>query len=99
MYGITFDHASETPGLGAEITQPYFQDQYKSEKIFDDQGHFRGIAAVKGYSDPDRDKKDDGRVDAISGATITSNGVTAMIRDRLRLYIPYFKELKMRNHG
>lgn len=99
VYGITFDHASETPGLGAEITQPYFQNQYQSEKIFDEGGKFRGITAVKGYKDPNRDEKDDGRVDTISGATITSNGVTAMIYDRLQLYLPYFKKLKMRNHG
>lgn len=98
IYGITFGHASETPGLGAEITQQYFQSQFKSEKIFDDKGQFRAVTVIKGYADPNNDKKDDGEVDALAGATITSNGVTAMMHERLKRYIPYFKKLKMGNH-
>lgn len=99
VYGVTFDHATETPGLGAEITQHYFQVQFESEKIFDDKGNFRAVTAIKGYSDPNGDKKDDGEVDALSGATITSNGVTAMLHERLKRYLPYFKRLKMQNHA
>ena len=44
--------------------------------------------------DPRNEIKDDNRVDAIAGATITGDGVSAMIKGDLRLYVPYFKKLK-----
>lgn len=88
--GATFDHAGETPGLGAEIVKDWFSDMYKNEKIFDSQGNLVGILSVKGYSQPENN--DDNKVDTISGATITSNGVSAMIVERLKHYLPYFKK-------
>lgn len=86
--GVAFDHLGETPGLGAEITQEWFRERFEDEKIFDDAGNLVGIAVVKGNTSP---SKDDNRVDAISGSTITGDGVTNMISERLLHYLPYFE--------
>lgn len=86
--GVVFDHLGETPGLGAEITQEWFRQRFDDEKIYDDSGEFVGVSVVKGNSSP---SKDDNKVDAISGATITGDGVSDMISERLTHYLPYFK--------
>lgn len=88
--GTVFSHAGETPGLGAEITQEWFQDRFIGEKIKDENGEFVGITVQKGYSGGNN--KDDNAVDAISGATITGDGVTNMILERLDYYIPYLEK-------
>lgn len=87
--GAVFDHKGETPGLGAEITQGWFKKRFEDEKIMDGSGNFIGVSVVKGYQGGD--DKDDNQVDAISGSTITGNGVTDMISERLKNYLPYFK--------
>ena len=86
--GAVFDHLGETPGLGAEITQEWFRERFEEEKIYDEAGNFIGVSVVKGNSSQ---SKDDNKVDAISGATITGDGVSNMISERLRHYVPYFK--------
>lgn len=88
--GIVFDHKGETAGLGAEITKNFFTDSFKDEKILDKEGNLVGIDVVKGYTGGN--DKDDNAVDAISGATITGDGVSAMIKERLEHYVPYFQE-------
>ena len=94
IQGVFFDHAGETPGLGAEIKQRYFMDDFKGEHLFDESGNFEGVTVKKGNADPRNDRKEDNAVDAIAGSTITGDGVTAMIRKDLRMYVPYFKTLK-----
>lgn len=86
--GVTFDHAGETPGLGAEITQQWFAERFVDEKIFDDSGNLVGVAVVKGQTST---SKDDNMVDAISGATITTDGLTDMLAERLSHYQIYFE--------
>lgn len=88
--GVAFDHKSETPGLGAEIKDsPAFRAQFKGKRILDEQGNFVGIVVRKGGArDPEHE------VDAISGATITSDGVTHMLIDGLKAYEPYFSKLR-----
>ena len=89
--GAVFDHKGETPGLGAEITQSWFEQRFQEEKIFDaESGDFVGVNVMKGYSGGN--DKDDNAIDAISGATITGDGVTDMIYNRLQYYIPYLKQ-------
>ena len=85
VYGVYFSHAGETPGLGAEITSPKFQGQFPGKKVFD--GANVGLSIVKNgrVANPDYE------VDGISGGTITSNGVDAMLKDCLK---PYEKFLK-----
>src|SRR5690606_37739131 len=85
-----FSHAGETPGRGAEITQDWFQERFVGEKIKDSDGEFVGITVQKGYSGGNN--KDDNAVDAISGATITGDGVTNMIHERLAYYISYLEK-------
>ena len=89
--GAVFDHVGETAGLGAEITQQWFQDRFLGEKVFDTKGNLVGINVSKTNNDPKDLDKDDHEVDAISGATITGDGVTDMILERLTHYLPYLK--------
>lgn len=90
--GATFDHLGETPGLGAEITKQWFKEAFEEEKIFDSNGNLVGVSVVKGNIDAS--DKDDNKVDAISGATITGDGVSDMISERLKRYLPYFEKQK-----
>ena len=89
--GAVFDHTGETAGLGAEITQQWFQDRFLGEKVFDTNGNLVGINVSKTNNDPKDLDKDDHEVDAISGATITGDGVTDMILERLTHYLPYLQ--------
>ena len=84
--GIVLDHSGETPGLGAEITTPKHQAMYPGKTVYegDDIVFLRKI--VKGGAD----KSNPHEVDAITGGTKTSDGVTAMISDCLNYYKPYF---------
>jgi len=85
--GVVFDHASETPGLGAEMTQEYFCNQFKGRQLFEAQD-FVGISKVyKGNpKDPSDDQDPKHGIDAISGSTMTTNGVQAMVNDCLKAY-------------
>jgi Na+-transporting NADH:ubiquinone oxidoreductase subunit C len=91
LYGATFDHKSETPGLGAEINTKSFQDQFQGKRIFEPDGEFASIAVVKGgVQTMSADRRIHG-VDAISGGTITSDGVGQMLKDSLSNYLLYIK--------
>jgi len=87
IVGASFDHAGETAGLGAEINQSWYEDQYIGKTIFDENNNFVSVKAVKGGAK----SGDMHGVDAISGGTITSDGVTNMVTERLENYLPYFK--------
>jgi len=91
--GVFFDHKGETPGLGANINQRFFMDDFKGEHIVDGMT-FKGITVAKGNADPKNERKEDFKVDAIAGATITGTGITAMIKKDLGMYIPYLQTLK-----
>lgn len=94
VQGAYFDHKGETPGLGANIKQRFFMDDFIGEHLLDASGSFKGIKVAKGNNDPKNTDKTDFEVDAIAGATITGDGVSAMIKSDLKLYVPYFKTLK-----
>ncbi|HEX2394415.1 MAG TPA: NADH:ubiquinone reductase (Na(+)-transporting) subunit C [Bacteroidales bacterium] len=87
IYGVMFDHKGETPGLGAEINQPFFMNPFQGKKIFNDQGEFVSVDVVKGGADPSSPYQ----VDAISGGTITSKGLQAMLDSSLVTYQKFFK--------
>lgn len=89
--GAVFDHKAETAGLGAEITQQWFMNRFTDEKIFDEGGNLMGIKVSKTNNDPNDTDKNDHEVDAISGATITGDGVSDMIAERLKHYLPYLQ--------
>jgi Na+-transporting NADH:ubiquinone oxidoreductase subunit C len=88
--GVSFGHKGETPGLGAEIETEKFQKQFIGKKILDEQGNFVSVTVIKGGGTSTNIHG----VDAVSGATITSNGVTEMFKRTLANYIPYFKKVK-----
>ena len=89
IYGATFDHKSETPGLGAEIKYASYSDQYTGETISDTTGSFQPIIVVKDGSGSGLNSK----VDGITGGTITSKGVEEMTTRTLEVYANYFKSL------
>lgn len=86
--GSVFDHASETAGLGAEITKPKFRDQFIGKQIFEGD-EFTSVKVAKGSANGSIHG-----VDGISGSTKTCNGVTDMISNCLSGYTTYFQSLK-----
>ena len=93
VQGAYFDHKGETAGLGANIKLRFFMDDFIGEHLKKD-GSFVGIKVSKSNNDPTNKDKMDNEVDAIAGATITGDGVSAMIKVELRNYVPYFENLK-----
>ena len=89
IYGATFDHKGETPGLGAEIKQGSYSDQYAGEMVADTSGTFLPIVVVKDGSGKGMNSK----VDGITGGTITSKGVEEMTTRTLAVYVNYFNAL------
>lgn len=90
IFGTNFSHQSETPGLGARITESDFQKEFKGKHIYMD-GAFKCVEVLKKGQ-----KSIDGAesVDAISGATITSRGVSAMMSDCMKPYDLFFKKIQ-----
>lgn len=88
IVGTSFDHKGETPGLGAEIAQSFFEDRYIGEKIAIN-GSFTPIQVVKDGSGADAQK-----VDGITGGTITSKGVEKMVNETMKVYYKYFSKNK-----
>ena len=85
IFGTVFDHKSETPGLGAEITDGKFQNQFNGKMIFDG-SKMVSILVKKGGGATGAHE-----VDAISGGTITSKGVENMIKSYLTCYESFLK--------
>ncbi|HPT44022.1 MAG TPA: NADH:ubiquinone reductase (Na(+)-transporting) subunit C [Paludibacteraceae bacterium] len=88
VYGAFFSHASETPGLGAEIAQKGFQSEFIGKKIMNSENKFVSIAVVKnGQTAEGMDY-----VDGISGGTITSKGVDAMLMNCIGQYETFLQQ-------
>lgn len=98
LEGVVFDHAGETPGLGANIRERFFMDDFHGEKLVDENNNFQGISVAKGNMDPLNKRKEDHKVDAIAGSTITGDGVSAMINETLDMYGPYLLKLSKENN-
>ena len=82
IYGATFGHKGETPGLGAEIANESFQKPFQGKTIFNEKGDLVSIQVMKAGQGVGSNHE----VDAISGGTITSKGVESMLRDCLDGY-------------
>lgn len=91
--GITFYKHGETPGLGAEIDQKWFTDNFVGKKVLDASGSVYGVTVAKGKAE-DSGLPAEHVVDGISGATITANGVTDLVKDCVQLYEPYLAQLR-----
>lgn len=85
IYGANFSHEGETPGLGAKIAEQDFQDRFNDKHLFKD-GNFKSVSVNKANKDPEE-------VDALTGATITSRGVSDMMADCLAPYEAFLKKL------
>ena len=89
VYGAYFNHEGETAGLGAEIKDSQaWQEKFIGKKIFDEKGNII-LSVVKKVEDPES------QVDCVTGATLTSNGVDAMIKECLK-DVPFMKEVDCR---
>ncbi|TXF89420.1 NADH:ubiquinone reductase (Na(+)-transporting) subunit C [Neolewinella aurantiaca] len=86
--GVSFDHAGETPGLGAEIKDnTKWKSQFAGKKIYDN-GKYVSVNVRKGGAiDMEHE------VDGLSGATVTADGVSDMLYKGLKAYEPYMKEV------
>lgn len=89
IQGAKFDHAGETPGLGARITSEEIQSRFKDKTIFE-AGNLVSVAIQKGegkdYSSEPH------KVDGMSGATLTGKGVNNMLKDYFGCYLNYLKK-------
>jgi Na+-transporting NADH:ubiquinone oxidoreductase subunit C len=89
VQGVKFEHAGETPGLGARITSDDIQLRYKGKKVFDGE-KVRSVQMQKGegidYS------SDSHKVDGMSGATLTAKGVNNMLQDYFSCYKSYLRK-------
>lgn len=93
VVGVAFDHKAETPGLGGEIKDnPGWKAQFKDKKLFDASGKFTSINVRKGGA-VDKERE----VDGITGATLTSNGVTEMLHRGIGYYLPYLEKIAAEN--
>lgn len=96
VQGIAFDHKQETPGLGARITTDVVKNRYVGKKIFNTNDKLVGVSMVKGEKG---EALDDHHVDGMSGATLTGNGVNAMLLNYLECYQSYIEKVKTSSSG
>jgi len=99
IIGISLAHKSETPGLGARISSPDIQNRYKGKEMYDRNGALVSVVMMKGekgggeasiqaFTDQPH------KVDGMSGATLTGNGVNSMLKEYLEIYQGYFNKVK-----
>ena len=87
IFGAYFNHESETAGLGAEIKDSRaWQDQFRGKKVYSVDG--KVVIAVKKKSDV---KNPESECDAVTGATLTSDGVSLMLQESFEKYKSYLK--------
>ena len=91
---IRFYKHAETPGLGGEISTPWFTDLFKGKKILDADGTYRSIGVVKGKVSDTHPNEPEHYVDGISGGTITGRGVTDFLFEDLQRYNKYFETIR-----
>ena len=90
IYGANFSHEGETPGLGARIADKEFQDEFVDKHLFQE-GEFKGVVVLKKGQKSVTGAE---QVDALTGATITSLGVSAMLEDCLTPYKGFLMKLQ-----
>lgn len=98
IVGTTFDHKSETPGLGQRIATEEIQDRFIGKKIYDESGEFISVEMTKGehgggQASIDYYKDAPHKVDGMSGATLTGRGLNQMLKAYLQAYQPYFNKV------
>lgn len=95
IVGVSVYKHGETPGLGGEVEKAWFQDQFKGKKIVNNEGQFVSVGIVKGQvNDVIPPAQHDYYVDGISGATITSRGMSDFLEEDLMKYEPFARKLR-----
>lgn len=95
IIGATFFAPKETPGLGAEITELPFKDQWKGKKVATSGGQPKPVSVVKGSAELLCPDSLEYCVDGVSGATITSRGVDEMVEEAIAsIYAPYLARVR-----
>lgn len=92
--GVTFYKHGETPGLGGEVENPAWCAQWQGKSILGDGGKLVGIEVKKGKVDPSIPAEKAHKVDGLSGATITSNGITRFVKADLTAFDKYLATLR-----
>ncbi|HDY85743.1 MAG TPA: Na(+)-translocating NADH-quinone reductase subunit C, partial [Methylophaga sp.] len=92
--GLRFYQHAETPGLGGEVDNPKWRAQWEGKKVFDENGDVE-IRVIRGHVGPDTVNAEY-KVDGLSGATLTSNGVTNLLQFWLGEdgFEPYLKNMQ-----
>ncbi|MGB5209213.1 MAG: Na(+)-translocating NADH-quinone reductase subunit C [Gammaproteobacteria bacterium] len=92
--GITFYQDAETPGLGAEINNPRWQNNWVGKQVYDDKGKV-ALHVIKGAVTAGRPGAVY-EIDGLSGATLTANGVSNLIRYWLgdQAYGPFLERIR-----
>lgn len=90
--GVVLDHKGETPGLGARITEDKVQSRFEDKEIFNNQGELVSVSMQKGEGNDYGGSPH--KVDGLSGATLTADGVNKMFSSYLNLYQPYINKVK-----
>ena len=93
VIGATFSAPKETPGLGSEVTADKFVSQWTGKKLVDG-GKSRSVKVVKGSAENICPREIEFCVDGVSGATITSDGVSDMVADTITIYDPFLSTLR-----
>ena len=92
IYGTYFSHSGETPGLGGEIATEYFQDRFIGKNVLKDEKVALTVTKFGKATDAQYE------VDGITAATMTSNGVNAMISTVMSEYMPFLTKACCKVH-
>ena len=79
--GVAFDHVGETPGLGAEMVKNKFREQFYGQSLFNEEGNYDFVVYKSG-----KKPKDGKGVDGLAGATLTTDGIHAMVQNTIEHY-------------
>ncbi len=85
VFGAYMSHASETAGLGSLLVEPWFQERFLGKKLFKEDTGKVALTVVKAGAV----KEADYEVDGLTGATLTTNGIAAMVQEGLQKYIGF----------
>lgn len=93
VIGLSFFEHAETPGLGGEVDNPSWKAMWQGKEVYNDAGQV-ALQLVKGKVDPSTPQAQH-KVDALAGATLTSNGVSNLIKFWMgeQVYAPFLTKL------
>lgn len=91
--GASYDHKSETPGLGARISTSEISNRYTGKKLYSESGELIAVNMLKGEKNPEK-LLDEHHIDGMSGSTLTGKGMNAMIQSYFTYYTAFINKTK-----